>query len=180
MAQAVVERLILVPFANDAVLGDRCYNDIGPNSQMRIDDAVSYAKKIHGKPVAWTFGAGTGVGYESGKTLAYWGRNYLKGQLLGVTMFTNEDDRNAYGSFEEAKWSIKTARSYYPKDRLTFVFFAQGRQLLRLRFMHWLFFRDVPAKFVQTRQTFEIPWSHELKGYLRLVCIKLKIVKSRW
>lgn len=174
-----IKRFILVPIANDAQCAHGQYVDIGRNAKVRIDDAVSYAKKIHGKPAAWCFGAGAGEGYQGGKTLAYWGRNYLKGQLLGATMFANEDDKKVFGTYEEMRWVITTARSYYPKDELTFIFFAQGRPLWRIRFIRWLFFRDVSAKFVRTRQTLEIPISHELKGYLRLLLIKGRIIQPR-
>ena len=39
------ERLILVPVANDATMGDKCYTDIGSNTALRIDAAREYTEK---------------------------------------------------------------------------------------------------------------------------------------
>lgn len=146
------QRLFLCPLANDAVSSRQGrYEDLGPNSKLRINAAHDYSTRLHGVEVAWLFGAGTAPDYRHGHTLASLGRAYLHQLQPEARAYANFIEHTYYGTYEEMLWMVREAERQCQERVPEFVFFTQQRHLPRVRLIWWLFFRHHKARFVVTR-----------------------------
>lgn len=171
----VTKTWVLVPLANDAQMNNekKRYINIGPNSRLRIAEAVRWAQeKIPTAPHIWIFGAGTHIDWRRGATLGVWAEAYLRTLLQNpITVLSNHIDKNYYGTHEEIKWGVKAVRKQHAPGTVVFVFFGPWWHLLRARLIWWFFFKKPwgAARFVNTNDGAKPSWVHEFFGYLKIL-----------
>lgn len=178
-----VKRVILCPLANDAQVGNNRYDDIGPNTALRLDEAINYARRLYGVRQTWAFGAGANVGFRAGHTLAALTEVRLREQIPEATALTNHLEHSYYGTLEEMMWVVSSATKQYPQQPLEFVFFTQRGHIARVRLIKALFFPRLQARFVTTRHMpgcdISVLSQRELLAYSRLVLIRSGLLATR-
>ena len=155
--------------ANDAVNQNGRYIRVGPNSVLRIRDAVGWVMaQLPVSDVVWVFGAGTAPEYSAGKTLAALGEMALREQLPAAKTLVNVHSWQHYGTDPEMRKIVRMVAEHieFEPREVRFVFFTQKQHLRRVQLIWRLNFEGTwgKARFVETGQTAELsPWSEWLK-----------------
>jgi len=164
-----MKTVVFVPLAH----GYR-HGTLSKDAMLRCDTAIAEAQKyIQDPQTNIVFGFGAGGTKE--KTQARYMEEYVLQVDTTLTTVANHDEVSVFGTLEELQWVVEKVQGMYEAPH--FIIVSQARHLRRARIIcSWFFRKDISFEFVDSGHVREIQLRHELRAYVRLILVKIKLL----